>query len=303
MYIGINIILAVSLNLVSGFAGQFSMGHAGFMAVGAYVSALTTMTFLQWYPHMFAGAPASEILFGASIVIGGLAAAFFGYVVGIPSLRLRGDYLAIVTLGFGEIIRVALLNIELVGGARGLPGIPAFTSVAWVYSCVLICLLVIIRLIDSARGRAIVSVRDDEIASAAVGINAARMKVQAFAIAAFFAGVAGALFAHKLRYLNPATFDFNRSVEVIVMVVLGGLGSISGSVIAAIVLTALREVLRSVATIGGTDYRMIIYAALMIGMMIIRPGGMFGSREIGSLFAGRFSRFKIRKPRVEGTIA
>lgn len=289
IYAGINIILAVSLNLINGFTGQFSMGHAGFMSVGGYFSAYLTTRYLA------SGAEAipfyqSAFFFFGSLIAGGLVAALVGYGVGLPSLRLKGDYLAIVTLGFGEIIRVIILNLDAVGGARGLPNIPDLSHFGWVYGWVLLCCFFIWRIVHSGFGREFKAVREDEIAAEAMGVNTTRVKVRAFVIGAFFAGVAGGLFAHTLRYLNPQTFDFNRSFEIIIMVVLGGMGSISGSVVAAIGLTVLRELLRPLQELTQIDFRMMIYAILLIVMMLIRPQGLLGTREFFELPA--FRRFK-----------
>lgn len=280
IYAGINIILASSLNLINGFAGQFSMGHAGFMAVGAYVGAVITITARDGFPQIFNDPLLQPVIFVGAIVSGGICAAATGVIVGLPTLRLRGDYLAVVTLGFGEIIRVVLLNMESVGGARGLTNIPALTSFLWVYGFVVICLFVIARLVYSPLGRSFLSVREDEIAAEAVGVNTTRSKVIAFALGAFFAGMAGALFAHYLRVLSPAIFDIQKSFEIIIMVVLGGMGSISGSVVAAVFLTIIREALRPLQQLTGTDYRMVIYSLLLIVLMLTRPRGIFGTREI-----------------------
>lgn len=278
MYAGINVILAVSLNLVNGFTGQFSMGHAGFMSVGGYLSAYLTVSLETMNPGWVSGW-AAPFVFMAALFLGGLGASAVGYLVGLPSLRLKGDYLAIVTLGFGEIIRVIVLNVDAVGGARGLPNIPPLSNFGWIYSLVLLVVFVMWRLIRSAHGRAFLSVREDEIAAEAMGVNTTRAKVRAFVIGAFFAGVAGGLFAHYLRYLNPQTFDFNRSFEIIIMVVLGGMGSITGSVVAAIFLTVLREALRPLQEITQLDFRMVIYSLLLIVLMLTRPNGLFGTRE------------------------
>lgn len=280
IYVGINIVLAVSLNLVNGFTGQFSMGHAGFMAVGGYTSAFITTTLKSLYPSLFAEPFLAHSIFLGALLIGALVASFAGYLVGLPSLRLKGDYLAIVTLGFGEIIRVFILNIEAIGGARGMPGIPTFSSFGWVYTFALITVYVIKRLMDSPMGREFLSVREDEIASEAMGVNTTQAKVRAFVIGAFFAGIGGGLFAHFLTYLNPGTFDFNKSFDIIIMVVLGGMGSISGSILAAGFLTILRELLRTLQEITQVDFRMIIYSLILISMMILRPNGLFGAREI-----------------------
>ncbi len=270
MYAGINITLAVSLNLVNGFTGQFSMGHAGFMSVGGYVAAYLSTRYQAETP----------LAFVTALVSGGLAAAGAGYIVGLPSLRLKGDYLAIVTLGFGEIIRVVLLNIDAVGGARGMTNIPPLTTFGWVYSVVVVTVFSAWRLVNSSHGRALLSVREDEIAAEAMGVNITRAKLRAFVIAAFFAGIAGGLFGHYLRYLNPATFDFNRSFEIIIMVVLGGMGSITGSVVAALFLSGIREALRPLQEITKIDFRMVIYSLMLIILMLTRPNGLFGTREL-----------------------
>lgn len=240
-YVAINVVLAASLNLVNGFCGQFSLGHAGFMAVGAYVSAVVS---LSWQP--FSG-PWAYLAFPIYAVAGGICAAAAGFLVGMPSLRLRGDYLAIVTLGFGEIIRVVLLNLNVVGGARGLYGIPGATDFGMAVHAFFwagATLLLLWRLVHSSFGRAYLSVREDEVAAECMGIHTTRAKVSAFIISSFFAGVAGSLFAHTTNSLNPASFQFVKSVDVVIMVVLGGTGSLTGSVVGAVLVTILPEVLR-----------------------------------------------------------
>jgi len=278
IYSCINIILAVSLNLVNGFTGQFSIGHAGFMAAGAYMSAWLTMTFPHW------AGPFLGINFFFNTIAGGLLAAAAGYGVGLPSLRLKGDYLAIVTLGFGEIIRVVLLNIDAVGGARGMYGIPKTASFGWAAGWVFICILTVSRLVNSTHGRAFLSVREDEIAAESVGINTTQYKVRAFVISSFFAGVAGAIFAHFLCYLNPNSFNFMKSIDVVVMVVLGGMGSISGSVVAAIIITLLPEALRPLQEITKLDFRMVIYSLTLIVLMLTKPQGLFGKLEVSDIW-------------------
>ena len=277
---GINVILAVSLNLINGFTGQFSIGHAGFMAIGAYGSAMLSLhAGIGWVAALTAAGVPPGVAEGAALfaalLAGGLLSALAGYLVGLPSLRLRGDYLAIVTLGFGEIIRVLILNIDAVGAARGLPGIPGWVSFFWVGLGVTGVVVLALNLARSSHGRALFAIRDDEIAAESLGVNTTAYKVLAFVIGAFFAGVAGGLFAHYLSYLNPNSFTFIKSIEVIAMVVLGGMGSVSGSVLAAILLTLLPEVLRPVK-----DYRMVIYSLMLIVLMITRPQGLLGSREI-----------------------
>jgi branched-chain amino acid transport system permease protein len=280
VYCGINVMLAVSLNLINGFTGQFSIGHAGFMALGAYGSAKFSLEIGRGWaaalqatgvPAPLAQAPALLV----ALLLGGLLAALAGYLVGLPSLRLRGDYLAIVTLGFGEIIRVLILNIDAVGAARGLAGIPAWTNLFWVGLGVSGVLLLAWNLANSTHGRALFAIRDDEVAAEALGVDTTSYKVLAFVLGAFFAGVAGGLLAHKVSYLNPSSFTFIRSIEVIAMVVLGGMGSISGSVLAAILLTLLPEVLRPMK-----DFRMVVYSLMLILLMITRPQGLLGTREL-----------------------
>ena len=287
MLCGINIILAVSLNLINGFTGQFSIGHAGFMAVGAYGAAMFTLRVGQGWVDalMGAGIPgviAHGMALAVALVIGGLLAALAGYLVGLPSLRLRGDYLAIVTLGFGEIIRVLILNFEAVGASRGLFGVPVWADLFWVGVGVVGVIALSWNLARSTHGRALFAIRDDEVAAEALGVDTTRYKVVAFVLGSFFAGVAGGLFAHFLGYLNPSSFQFLKSIEVIAMVVLGGMGSISGSVLAAIVLTLLPEVLRPVK-----EYRMVIYSLMLIVLMITRPQGLFGNRELSLGFLRR----------------
>jgi len=281
-YMAINIVLAVSLNLVSGFCGQFSLGHAGFMAIGAYVSALVSLSF---QPFGMDGAVAI-LNFPLYALAGGMCAAAAGLLVGVPSLRLRGDYLAIVTLGFGEIIRVVVLNSEVAGGARGLFGIPGNTDFWGCLHAFLwagVTYLLVWRLVQSSYGRAFMSVREDEVASECMGVNTTATKVKAFVISSFFAGVAGSLFAHATNALNPASFQFVKSVDVVIMVVLGGLGSLPGSVIGAVLVTLLPEALRPLQEITGVDLRMVIYSLALILLMILKPQGLMGKiRATGS---------------------
>lgn len=270
--VGINIILAVSLNLVNGYTGQFSLGHAGFMCIGAYTSAVITMfagpkIFGQILPP---GQLNTVLLFLGAILISGVVAAICGLVVGAPSLRLKGDYLAIVTLGFGEIIRIIFLNVAAVGGARGMPGIPTYTNFFWTYAFAFITIYVVLAVVHSSYGRGFLAVHDDEIAAEAMGINTTRYKIIAFSLSAFFAGIAGALYAHYKTFISPNGFDFMRSIEIVVMVILGGMGNTIGVIAAAILLTVLPEVLRPVQ-----DYRMVLYSFLLIVLMLTRPQGLF----------------------------
>ena len=263
--IGVNIILAISLNMVTGYLGQLPLGHAGFMAVGAYAGALF------WR--------ASSLPDTASIVIGlllaGVVAAIFGVIIGVPALRLRGDYLAIITLGFGEIIRVVINNMDsITNGARGLLNIPRYSSFFVVYVCVAISCAVIHLIMKSRHGRAILSIKENEIASESCGVNTTYYKVLTFAVSAFFAGIAGALFAGNQGVLFPSDFDFMMSINILMIVVLGGLGSMLGSVVAASVLTFLPFVLQPL-----NEWRMIIYSLLLIITMIFRPIGLMGNYD------------------------
>ncbi len=263
--VGINIILAVSLNLINGHTGQFSLGHAGFMAVGGYTAAKLTLLYGALLP------PAAQpFLFAAALLAGGLVAALAGLLVGVPSLRLRGDYLAIVTLGFGEIIRVIFQTSDFFGAATGLTGITKMTTFGWAWALAAVTVYVVACLVNSTYGRGFIAVHDDEIAASAMGINTVRYKVTAFVVGAFFAGIAGGLYAHHKLVLKPDGFDFVRSIEIVVMVILGGMGRTAGVICAAVILTILPELLRGVA-----EYRMIIYALLIIGLMLTRPQGLF----------------------------
>lgn len=264
--IGINVILAVSLNLTVGFLGELTLGHAGFMSVGAYAGCMFSV---------YCELPAA-VEFPLALLIGGVTAAVFGVIIGIPALRLKGDYLAIVTLAFGEIIRSVVTNLDFLGGAGGLKGITKYknTSAGFttVFVVLVITIVVIRNLVNSRHGRAICSIRDNVIASESVGINVVFYKLLAFVTAAFFAGVAGVLYGHNLGILKPSTFDFNKSIEILVIVVLGGMGSITGSVISAIIITLLPEVLR-----GLDDYRLLIYAVVLIAMMLLNNNPKFSA--------------------------
>ena len=288
MLAGINVVLAVSLNLINGFTGQFSIGHAGFMAIGAYSSAYFTVYHGKAVEQMLGGSGdgsgvAGVIAFLVAILIGALVAALMGLLVGIPSLRLRGDYLAIVTLGFAEIIRIVILNLDVVGGATGFT-VPGSVNFLWVGTMAVLTILVVRNIVRSDTGRALISIREDELAAEAMGVNTTRYKVLAFVISSAFAGVAGVLFAHFNKFLATPDFTFIKSFEVIIMIVLGGMGSITGAVLGAIVITILPELLRQLPSVGGfnfADLRLVIYAALLIVIMLTRPQGILGEREIG----------------------
>lgn len=251
-----NVMLAVSLCLLVGFLGELTLGHAGFMSIGAYAGALTT--------NALNLPPMAELLIG--LLVGGIVAAVFSLIIGLPVLRLKGDYLAIVTLGFGEIIKSVINFLGFTGGAKGLSGIGAYSNYknfTFVYIFVLLTIIVISNLVNSRHGRAICAVRDNYIAAEAVGIKVSKFKTMAFVISGFFAGMAGVFYAHNVGILKPGNFDYNKSIEILVMVVLGGMGNIKGAIIAAVVLTALPEVLRSAA-----DFRMLLYAIVLIAMML-----------------------------------
>jgi branched-chain amino acid transport system permease protein len=273
--VGINIILAVSLNLINGYTGQFSLGHAGFMAVGGYASAVITTKLGEKILPAFGAMPYLEpFFFLAALLAGGLVAALSGLLVGAPSLRLKGDYLAIVTLGFGEIIRVILQNMQSVGGSRGLSVSHGYTNFFWTFGMAGLTIYIVTSLVNSTYGRGFLAVHDDEVAAEAMGINTTKYKVTAFLIGAFFAGIAGGLYAHSKQFLTPAGFDFMKSIEIVVMVILGGMGKNVGVIFAAILLTLLPEVLRPVA-----QYRMVIYSLLLIVLMLTRPQGLFSWRK------------------------
>lgn len=278
----INIILAVSLNLITGFTGQFSLGHAGFMSIGAYVCAMITIRIPSNYGFIL------------GVFSGAIAAALVGCLVGLPTLRLKGDYLAIATLGMSEIIRIVFLNMTITNGAAGLNGIPLFVNWSWLFVFTTGTILIISNFLNSSHGRACISIREDEIAAEAMGINTTKYKVIAFTIGAFFAGIAGALYASYFYFLKPDLFGFLKSVDVLVIVVLGGLGSVSGSVIAAILLAMISTFLQSFPEI-----RMVIYSLLLVIIMIFRPQGLMGSKELSlSMFNKLGSRFKSGKGRV-----
>lgn len=257
----INIIMAVSLNLINGLTGQFSIGHAGFMAVGAYTSAIITVKLGMDFP--------------IALIVATVSAAFLGFFIGMPTLRLNGDYLAIATLGLGEIIRIAILNIDYVGGASGFMGIPRLTTFPIAFWIMVFVVYFIKNFKNSADGRACLAIRENEIAAETMGINTTKYKVMAFTIGAGFAGTAGALFSHYYYIAHPASFTFMRSFDVLTMVVLGGLGSISGSISGAVLLTAI-----SAALADYPEWRMVIYSIVLIVLMLNRPQGIFGNKEL-----------------------
>jgi branched-chain amino acid transport system permease protein len=259
----INIILALSLNLITGFTGQLALGHAGFMSIGAYTAAMCTIKY--------------DTPFLLSLLAGGLLAGAIGILIGLPILRLKGDYLAITTLGFGEIIRVMITNIEALGGAKGLVGIPFNTNFTWAFFLALLTFIVIKNVIASTHGRAMIAIREDEIAAEAMGVNSTYIKLMAFTIASMFAGIAGGLYAHYFMFIDPNSFNFTKSIEIVTFVVLGGMGSLYGSIIATSILTFLPELLR-----GFANLRMVLYPLLLIMIMLVKANGY--NKKLISLF-------------------
>jgi branched-chain amino acid transport system permease protein len=278
----INIILGVSLNLITGFTGQFSLGHAGFMSIGAYACAIVTLHIPTFWGFL------------AGLLLGAILAALVGLLVGLPTLRLRGDYLAIATLGMAEIIRIVFLNLDITGNAAGLSGIPQFVDWTVLFVFTVGTVLLITNFLKSSHGRSCISIREDEIAAETMGINTTKYKVIAFVIGAFCAGVAGALYASYFYVIKPNTFGFLKSIDILIIVVLGGLGSVSGSVLAAILLALISTFLQTFPEI-----RMILYALLLIVIMIFRPQGLMGSKELTlKMFKNWGQMFTARKRRV-----
>ncbi len=255
--IGINLILALGINLVSGMTGQLNMGHAAFMSIGAYTSAIFSLSL--------------HTPFFLSLILGALIAGLFGFLIGIPILRLDGDYLAMVTIGFCEIVRVFFLNFEPGGKAVGLSGIPQKTSLTLVWVIVIVILFLNHRLNRSRVGRAMFAIKENEIAAEACGIDVSRLKIIAFTVAAALGGLGGGLYAHYIFYISPQDFNFTKSIELLNMVVLGGMGSLPGTVLGTFILTIAPEALRVVA-----EYRLLFYGGLMVVLMIFRPNGILG---------------------------
>lgn len=284
----INVMMTVSLNLVNGYTGQFSIGHAGFMAIGAYVSAYITKVLTNSASFSVIG---QYGIFLLAIIAGAIAAGIAGVLIGLPCLRLKGDYLAIVTLGFGEVIRAIVRMIPAVGGPKGLSGIPPYTNlfIVLVFTCVIVIL--VRNLVNSSYGRACVSVRENEIAAGSSGVNAFHTKLMAFTVAAVMAGIAGALYVHLLRVCQPDQYSMARSCDYLVFLYAGGAGSITGSIISSFVLTFLPETFRFLS-----EWRLPIYSVLLILIMLFRPNGLFGGREIPYL---RCVNYKLRNSRAK----
>lgn len=277
---GIFVMLTLSLNLVTGFTGQFCLGWAAFYGIGAYTSALLTMK--------------AGLSFWLAMPLGGFMAALFGLLLGLPTMRLKEIYLAITTLGFGEIIRLIMLNwTDLTRGSMGLPGIPAPSILSYeissnqaYYYFILVLVLVTVaamrRLIDSRTGRALIAIREDELAAKSMGIDVTAYKMLAFAVGAFFAGLAGSFYAHYTSFIDPHTFSFTESIAILAMAVLGGLGSINGSILGAVILTVVPELLRGIA-----EYRLIVFGLIMMAVMLLRPQGIFGKTREGGTSRGK----------------
>jgi branched-chain amino acid transport system permease protein len=294
---GINVILAVGLNLINGTTGQFSIGHAGFMAVGAYGAAFVGT---QLHPHVIgalgAGRLADALTFNLALLVGAGLAGATGFCVGVPSLRLKGDYLAVVTLGFGEIIRILFNNAKFLGAATGYfgddpSGLPAYTTFFWVYLWAAAIIALVVNLTFSQTGRSLSAIREDEIAAEAMATPTTRLKVLAFTVSAATAGIAGGLFAHMQSGVRPEDFKFEKSIDMIVMIIIGGLGSISGAVVGGVFVAVTLELMRDFA-----QYRLVLYALLLIVIMLVRPQGLFGSREISSLLSARRKAGTAGKP-------
>ena len=292
MLIGINLIMTESLNVLTGMTGQTSLGQAGFMAVGAYISALVTSVLIPAKNFSSAALISFKIgkigfqitsipqtlIFLLGTLTGGLVAALFGLLIGWPSLKLKGDYLAIVTLGFGEVIRQIIRVTPVLGKAFGMTGIPKLANFFWIFFFALLTIFLCRNFMDSSYGRACMAVRDNEIAADTIGINTARYKVIAFVYSAFIAGISGSMFAHTMVYLHPDTFAYTKSTDYVIYLYAGGVGSISGAVLGAAALTALPEILRQIS-----NWRLVIYGLLLVLIILFRPTGLFGGREFSFL--------------------
>jgi branched-chain amino acid transport system permease protein len=290
---GINVVLAVSLNLINGTTGQFSIGHAGFMAIGAYGAAFVGVHLAPLMQGLFgSGTLADAATFNVALVLGALAAGFFGFCVGLPSLRLKGDYLAIVTLGFGEIIRISFNNASFLGAATGYfgdspAGLPAYTNLFWVYLWVIIVVITAWNVTFSQTGRSLAAIREDEIAAEAMATPTTRLKILAFSLSAAGAGIAGGLFAHMQAGIRPEDFRFDKSIDMIVMIIIGGLGSVSGAVMGGVFVAVSLELMRDLH-----EYRLVLYALLLIVIMLVRPEGLLGSRELPHVLREHYRRWR-----------
>jgi len=282
MYIGINIILAESLNIINGFMGEFSVGHAAFMSIGAYIASILTVKII----------PASMLAIGfpLAVIAGGLAAAGVGFLVAIPSFKIRGDYLAIVTLALVMIVKSIIENIDAVGAARGFMGMDRLTTPAWVFFWTVLTVWVTRNFLYSNLGRGMLSIREDEIACELMSVNTRKVKVMGFVVSAFFAGVAGGLFAHLIQYINPSMFDILKSTDILIMIYLGGIGSITGAILGATTYTLVLELLRPLGI-----WRMVILPLCLIVLMIFRPRGIIGIKEFSWFFPRTDKRVQIKE--------
>jgi branched-chain amino acid transport system permease protein len=290
---GINVILAVSLNLINGTTGQFSIGHAGFMAVGAYGAAFSGVKLAPvMQSYLGEGAVADAATFNLALLVGAVLAGLAGVLVGAPSLRLRGDYLAVVTLGFGEIIRISFNNAEFLGAATGYfgdspAGLPAYTNFFWVYAWAIAIVVLIRNLTFSQTGRSLSAIREDEIAAEAMATPTTKLKVLAFSLSAASAGIAGGLFAFMQSGIRPEDFRFDKSIDMVVMIIIGGLGSISGAVVGGVFVAVTLELMRDLQ-----QYRLVLYATLLIVIMLVRPQGLLGNRELSAWLPARWLKLK-----------
>ena len=279
MFAGINIMMTASLNLINGFTGQFCIGHAGFMSLGAYGAAVITSMVFKNVDSVF--------VFVLGLMTGGIVAMIAGVLIGLPSLKLKGDYLAIVTLAFGEIVRAILRLIKPIGGARGMIGIPGYANIGWILFFMALTLWLLRNLVYSPYGRAFIAIRDNEVAADAMGINTTKYKMTAFCIAAFIAGVAGGLYAHVISFIQPDNFSFTKSSDFLVYLYAGGSGSLTGSVVGATLLTILPEFLRFLS-----DWRLAVYAVILVIVMLYRSEGLCGGWELPFMKIKRTSLYE-----------
>lgn len=283
MLAGVNIIMTISLNMVNGVTGLFSIGHAGFMAIGAYIAAVVSTAIMPIF-GIRSGDPAANLVLLAALAAGGLVAALSGFLIARPTLKVKGDYLAIVTLGFGEVIRASIRLIEYVGGPRGMINIPKITNFTWIFVMVLLAVYTSRNFITSTYGRSCLAVRENEIAAEVMGTDSRRYKTIAFTFSAFWAGIAGGLFAHLLMFISPDNFAYAKSTDLLVYLYAGGVGTITGSFAGAFLMTLLPELLRFLE-----DWRLVIYALVLLYVIIWRPHGISGGKEAKFLGIQTFS--------------
>jgi len=290
--IEINILLTVSLALINGYAGQFSIGHAGFMAIGAYTSVLMTTVLPRMSAAPVAGTVAGHALFLGSLCAAGFAAGIVGFIIGFPSLRLKGDYLAIVTLAASEVIRALLRLSDFLGGPRGVPGIPKYANALYMGVVFCGCLWLMRNYVYSHFGRACVAVRDNEIAAASMGINTTFQKVSAFVLGAVVAGVSGGMYAHMSHYINPDNFNILKSLELLIFLYVGGFRTLAGGMVGAALFTLVPEAIRFA---NLESWRMVLYPLLLIGIMRFKQDGIMGSREFGFLVPWKYREMQLKR--------